>query len=93
MDKDNALKSYLEREMKRDEDPNFIDEDFDRPETEFKLDETIATKNFSFSRVHENLTFIGGNDINLSRSKKYKILKNADEDEDTKNKNKENKVE
>ncbi|EAR93861.1 hypothetical protein TTHERM_00404310 (macronuclear) [Tetrahymena thermophila SB210] len=89
LEKDNALKSYIERELIREVDPNY-QENFDRPEAEFKLDETIATKNFSFSRVHENLTVIGGNDISLSKSKKYRPLKHADEDE---NKQKEKEVE
>ncbi|KAL4441340.1 hypothetical protein ABPG74_013635 [Tetrahymena malaccensis] len=89
LEKDNALKSYIERELIREVDPNY-QENFDRPVAEFQLDETIATKNFSFSRVHENLTVIGGNDISLSKSKKYRPLKHADEDEI---KQKENEVE
>ena len=67
-------------------------ENYDRPLGENKLDETIATKNFSFSKVHENLSVIG-DDINLSRSKKYKKLRNADEDEEKPNKQEEKPIE
>lgn len=82
---DHALQSYLVLEQRREDFPHLFFENYDRPQGENKLDETIATKNFSFSRVHENLSIVG-DDINLSRSKKYLRLRHAEEEEAEKKK-------
>jgi len=88
IEKDNALASYLKREEDREANPDAYIENLERPVGENKLDETIATKNFSFSKVHENLSIIG-DDINLSRSKKYSRLRAAEEEEEKRKADKE----
>jgi len=92
IEKDNALASYLKREEDREANPDAYIENLERPVGENKLDETIATKNFSFSKVHENLSIIG-DDINLSRSKKYSRLRAAEEEEEKRKADKEKEKE